>query len=185
MRTSKAAELGGALVGGLVAAVAFSATVFGVGRLADFEALRLIEAALPTARFLASSALAAGATVLALLLTLLGLSLTSDYEFSDRLYNRARYITVLSVVAIVLGTAVLLAVTVPLEEVEALRAFYDVLYFLLAGSLAMLGGVMVTIGLMIAATLIGLIQVGHPEGVSHLLADEDMGVEEVDEAKDS
>lgn len=159
-------------MGGAVAAVALFGMSIGVGRIGDFQALRLIEAVLPTSRFLASSAVAAGATVLALLLTLLGLSLNSEFRFGAQLYQRARYITVLSVAAIVVGVGVLLAVAVPVAEVEGLDGFYDLLYYVLVVALSVLGGIMVTIGLMIAETLFGLIGIGHPEGSSPFLAED-------------
>lgn len=166
------AELGWALAGGAVTALALFGMTFGVGRVGDFQALRLIEAVLPAARFLASSAVAAGATVLALMLTLLGLSLNSEFRFGARLYQRARYITILSVAAIVAGVGVLLAVAVPVAEVEGLDGLYDLLYYVLVVSVSVLGGIMVTIGLMIAETLFGLIGIGHPEGSSRLLAED-------------
>lgn len=172
---AKKAKPGWAFVGGAVAAVALFGTTIGVGRIGDFKALRLIEAVLPAARFLASSAIAAGATVLALLLTLLGLSLTSEFRFGARLYERARYITILSAAAIVAGVGVLLAVAVPVAEVEGLDGFYDLLYYVLVGSVSVLGGIVVTIGFMIAETLFGLISIGHPDGSSTLLAEDDAG----------
>lgn len=165
------AELGWSLVGGVVAAVALFGMAIGVGRVGDFEALRLIEGVLPTARFLASSTIAAATTVLALLLTLLGLSITSEVTFGVRLYRRAQNITVLSVAAIVVGVAVLLAVAVPVGEVDGFEGFYDLLYYILVAAVSVLGGLMVTIGLMISATLFGLIDIGHPEGSSTLLAE--------------
>jgi hypothetical protein len=170
---SQRAELGWALFGGAVASVALFAMTIGVGRVGDFQALRLIEAVLPTARFMASSAVAAAVTVLALLLTLLGLSLNSEFRFGARLYERAQYITILSVVAIVVGVGILLAVAVPVGEVEGLDGFYDLLYYILVLAVSVLGGIIVTIGLMIAATLFGLIGIGHPEGSSPLLIEDD------------
>lgn len=168
------ADLGGAIVGGLVSAVAMFGAVIAVGRVGDFRALRIIEAVLPTTRFLASTAIGAGVTVLALLLTLIGLSLNVDIEFHSRLYRRARVITVLSIVAIVMGSLLLLAVTMPIDEVEDLTAFYDVLYYILATSTAVLGGVMVTIGLMISATLLGLIELAHPDGSNELMREDEL-----------
>lgn len=167
------AELTGPLMGGLVSVVAMFGAVIAVGHVGDFRALRIIEAALPTTRFLASTAIAAGVTVLALLLTLIGLSLSVEISFDKRLYRRARVITVLSIVAIALGSILLLAVTMPIEEVQDLTAFYDVLYYVLATATAVLAGVMVTIGLMISATLIGLIELAHPEGSNHLLGEDE------------
>jgi hypothetical protein len=173
VRSGVRAELGGAIVGGGVAIVAFFALVVGVGAIGDFRALSVIEAVLPTTRFLASAAVTAGVTVLALLLTLLGLSLTENVSFDARLYSRARYIAILGVVVIVLGVALLLAVTLPLAEVEDLSGLYDVLYYILAGAISVLGGVLVSLGLMISATLIGLIDMFHPEGSSFLRGEED------------
>lgn len=177
MNWLRKAELGWALVGGVVAVVALFVMAVAVGSVAEFEALRLIEGVLPTARFLASSTIAAAATVLALLLTLLGLSITSEFEFGLRLYRRAQYITVLSVAAIIVGVAVLLAVAVPVGEVEEFEGFYQLLYYILVASVSVLGGLMVTIGLMISATLFGLIDIGHPEGSSALLAEADEQIE--------
>ena len=168
MREGAKAELGGAIAGGVVAVVASFALVVGVGRIGDFEALAVIESVLPTTRFLASGAIAAGVTVLALLLTLLGLSLTEHVSFDPRLFSRARYIAVLGVAVIVIGVALLLAVTLPLSEAEELYPFYDILYYVLAGAISLLGGVLVTLGLMISSTLIGLIDLFHPEGTSPL-----------------
>jgi uncharacterized membrane protein len=166
------AGLKGPLLGGLISAVGLFGMVFAVGRIGDFEALRIIEAALPSTRFLASTAIGAGVTILALLLTLIGLSLTLDVSFHVRLYQRARVITKLTIAAIVIGVALLLSVTVPIREVEQLSRVYDVLYYLLGIAIACLGGLMVTIGLMISSTLSSLIELAHPEGSNQLLEDE-------------
>lgn len=169
--TSASSEFKGPLLGGLISAVGLFVLVFAVGRIGDFEALRIISAALPSARFLASAAIGAGVTILALLLTLIGLSLTLEISFHVRLYQRLRAITSLTVAAIVIGVALLLAVTVPIGEVEELSGAYDVLYYALGIAVASLGGLMVTIGLMISSTLSGLIDLAHPEGPDHLLHD--------------
>ena len=58
-------ELTVAIAGGLTAGSALFAIIIGVGSVGDFQALRLIEATLPTTRFLASSAIAAGVICLA------------------------------------------------------------------------------------------------------------------------
>jgi len=157
-----------------VAAIAFFGMVIGVGRVGSFEALRLIESVLPTARFLGSTVTAAATTVLALLLTIMGLSLTSEFTFKPRLYDRARNITTLSVITIIMGVGLLLAVSVPISEVEEFRRYYVILYYILAGAMAVVGGLIVAVGLMIGATLRGLIDLGHPEGASDLVADSEL-----------
>lgn len=165
-------DLRGVLAGSAVTAIVLFITVIGVGRVGSFEALRLIEAALPTARFLAAAVVGGAVTVLGLLLTLLGLSLGSHHHFSDTLYDRANALTSLSVVAIVLGTIILLAVTVPIGEVEELATYYAVFYYALGAALALLGGLVVAIGLLIGTILRGLIALGHSDGQSDLLLPE-------------
>ena len=166
-------ELRGALAGGAVAALAMFGTVIGVGQPGSFEALRLIEASLPTARFLASTVVGSAVTMLALLLTIVGLSLRSDFDFHDRLYSRVRYLTTLSVVSIVVGVLVLISVTIPIEEVEEVRTYYFAFYYGLAAGMGILGGLVVAMGLLIGATLRGLLEIGAPEGTSDLIAHSD------------
>lgn len=153
----------------MVTASFLFAVVIGVGQIGSFEALRLIEAVLPTARFLGSTVVAASVTVLALLLTLIALSMDSQHSFSGRLYSRALRITRIAVVCMIMGTGVLLAVSIPIVEVEEIRDHYATLYYLLSGAIAVLGGLVTTMGLMIGATLRGLIGAAHPDAESDLV----------------
>ena len=166
-------EMRGSLIGGAVSTLALFAMVIAVGRVASFEALRLIQAVLPGARFLASTVIAAAITVLALLLTLLGLSMNSEVSFHERLYTRARHITRLSVACMIMGVVLLLAVGVPLEEVEEVRPYYSLLYYILTALMASVGGLVVAMGLMIGSTLRGLIEIQQPNAASDLVHTEE------------
>lgn len=141
-------------------AITVFGSVLGVGTVGSSKALRLIEAALPTTRFLASSAITAAVTTLALVMTVLGLSLSSDFEFSDLHYSRMRGIAWLSVLTIVVSTLLLVMVTLPLEEVEGLSTWYSIFYHGLAGMIGLLGGLVVAMGLLIGSTIRGLIGIG-------------------------
>jgi hypothetical protein len=165
-------ELRGSLIGGCIAALALFGMAVAVGRIETFEALSLIQSVLPTARFLATAVITAATTVLALMLTLIGLSLRSEFSFHPRLYQRARYITNLSVLSLTMGVGLLLAVSVPISEVEELRSYYTILYYILVAVIALVGGMIVSVGLLIGATLRDLTDIGHPDGDSDLLAGE-------------
>jgi hypothetical protein len=169
VRILKHMEFRGAAVGGLVTASFLFVVIIGVGRIHSFQARGLIEAVLPTARFLGSTVIGAAVTVLALLLTLIGLSLDSREKFSTRLYDRAISITRMAVVCIIMGVGVLLAVSVPVVEVEEISELYAGLYYGLSAAIAVLGGLVTTMGLMIGATLRGLIGAAHPDGESDLV----------------
>lgn len=159
-------ELAIAIAGGAIAGSTLFGIIIAVGNIGDFEALRLIEAALPTSRFLASTAIAVGATTIALILTLLSINLTTEIDFSDQHYRRVGYITKLSVVTIVVSTLVLIAVTVPIGEVEELASYYDALYYILAGATAIVGGSLIATTLLISETVAGLVRVVRSNGDS-------------------
>ncbi|HEU4321021.1 MAG TPA: hypothetical protein VFS66_13195 [Acidimicrobiia bacterium] len=162
-------EFRGSIVGGFVTASFLFVVVIGTGQVGSFEALRLIESVLPTARFLGSTAVAAAVTVLTLLLTLIALSMDSQHTFSERLYVRATRITRIAVICMIMGVGVLLAVSIPIAEVAEMRSYYAFLYYLLSAAIAVLGGLVTTMGLMIGTTLRGLIHVAHPEAESDLV----------------
>lgn len=162
-------ELTGALIGGAITALALFAFTVAVGRIGSFRALLLIEAIQPVARFLASAVIAAAMTVLAFLLALVGLGLNSEFSFRPRLYERARSITTLAVVSLVLAVVILLTVGVPIEEVANAQPYYEGFYYVIAAGMAALAGLIVSMALMIGSTLRALTEIGSPERPSRLL----------------
>ncbi|NND03492.1 MAG: hypothetical protein HKN91_11970, partial [Acidimicrobiia bacterium] len=126
---SRFVDLRDALVGGAVAAGVLFIAVTMVGNVSSFEGQRLLGSVLPTIRFLASSVLAAGVTVMALMLTLLSLTYSSKYEFRGIHFRRIRQISMLSTAAIIVSVVLLLFLGVPVEEAEQLRLYYDVIYY--------------------------------------------------------
>jgi hypothetical protein len=172
MTEGPSSEFKGALLGGLVATIGLFGGIVLVGNLASFEALRLIEATIPTGQFLASASVAAGATVLALMLTLIGLTVSSDLNFSDAHYNRIRNINVLATLVIVVAVVVLVTMAIPVGEVDEVRNYYAILYYILAAMLSVLGGLVVAMALMIGGTVRGLVDAAHPEGESDLVVSE-------------
>lgn len=162
-------DLRDALIGGAIAAAVLFAAVTLIGSVSAFEARRLLGSVLPTIRFLASSVLAAGATVMALMLTLLSLTYTSKYEFNEVHFRRIRQISLLSTIAIVASIVLLLFIGVPVEEADQLRVYYDIVYYSVTAAASLLGGLLVAVVLMLHRTIAGLVDIGHPGGESHLI----------------
>lgn len=162
-------DLRDALIGGAVAAAVLFAAVTIVGSVSAFEARGLLTSVLPTFRFLASSVLAAGATIMALMLTLLSLTYSSEYEFREIHFRRIRQISILSTISIIMSVVLLLFLGVPVEEAEQLRLYYDIIYYSVTGAASLLGGLLVAVILMLYRTITGLVDIGHPGGNSHLI----------------
>lgn len=163
-------DLRDALIGGGVAALVMFVIVAFVGSVSPFKAIKLLEAVLPTIRFLASSVLAAVATIMALMLTLLSLTYSSNYDFREIHYRRIRQITTLSTVAILASVIVLLILGLPVEEADQLRLYYDIVYYTITALASLLGGLLIAIVLMLQRTIRGLIDIGHPDSESPLIA---------------
>jgi hypothetical protein len=118
--SERLSEFRWALIGGALAAVALFAGVAAVGRIGSFEALGLLESILPTVRFLASTVVGASVTVLALMLTVLGLTYSTEWEFRATHFLHLRQIAGLATVNIVVSVGLLLFVGIPLEAADRL-----------------------------------------------------------------
>lgn len=151
-----------ALVGGGVAALVFLLTLVGVGRVGDSEAMRLLEATLPTIRFLCSSSIAGASTVLALMLTMLGLTRDIDKDLDPEYYDRIRHIATLCVTVLVGAVGLLLFLAVPIRESDGLETWYNVIYYAVLVMASLLGGALVAIVLAIRQAVFTLVHVSDP-----------------------
>ncbi len=166
-------DLRWAAFGGVASAVIGFGGMAVVGTASTSEARQLLRALLETVRFAASAYVAAGATILALMLTLLTFSLTHDLEFRSVHYRRIRDIAALTTAVIVASVMILMFLSFPLAESdEVARGWYLWVYYgiLLAG--AATGGVFISLVLMLFYAVRGLIGIGHPDEASDLLIDE-------------
>lgn len=163
----------GPLVGGIIAAGLSLLILWAAGRVGGGEARMLLESSLPTIRFLCSTTGAAAATILALMLTLLSLSLGHDVTFRERHFERIRRISKMSTICLVGSVFVLLLLVVPIESSERVSGRgYAVVYYVVLGATSLLGGLIVAIMLMLYNAILGLVHLVHPEEDSFLVPDE-------------
>lgn len=164
----------GALWGGAFAAGMVMTIVYLVGVASGAESRQLLEASLPTIRFFGSAVLAAAATILALMLTLLSLSETTEAELNETHWARVKQISLFTSVAIVASVFLLLFLGVPIQESGNVpTAWYAWIYYVLMSLAALVGGLLVTIVIMLYKAVtgfIGLISSGG-EAPSHMTTD--------------
>lgn len=166
-------DLRWALVGGVAAGVVGFAGMAIVGLASAYEARLLLGAVLPTARFAASAYVAGGATILALMLTLITFSISHDLEFRRIHYRRIRDIAAIDTAVIVGSVLLLMFLSFPLDEAEVNRDFYLWVYnaILLGG--AVTGGLFISVVLMLFYAVRGLIRLGVEGSDSELIVDVD------------
>lgn len=172
------------LIGGLIAAGACLAGTLALGWPGDFEARQLLDATLPTIRFLCSAIITASATILALMLTLLGLSFSTEHRLSGDHYRRIRRIARYDAVALVGALLFLVLLSMPVAESEKFPpAWFDWLYYGVLGIASLLAGWLAAIVFMLYDTISDLVEVSGLRRDDHPLIASDPGEEADDEPR--
>ena len=162
-----------AAAGGVIAALVGFGALALVGTASSIEARRLLDSILPTIRFAASSYVAGGATILALMLTLITFSITNELEFRISHYERIRDIAALTTIVIVCSVALLMFLSFPLGQADVNRSYYIWLYYAILLGSAITGGMFIAVVLMLFYAVRGLIGVGIDEEASPLTVSTD------------
>ena len=168
-REDRRGDIKFAAVGGAAAGVTGFLGMVVVGTATSFEARRLLEAILPTVRFAASSYVAGGATILALMLTLITFTITNDLEFRSSHYKRIREIAALTTTVIVFSVLLLMFLSFPLGEADVEAGWYLWVYYAILLGGAVTGGVFISVILMLYYAVRELVNVGEDGAESTLV----------------
>ncbi len=138
------------LYGGLLTAFFTGASVYLLGSISGFEAIRLIESTVPRISSLANTIILASATILALILTLLGISSASNSRLKKFHYQQvlslARFASFLFIVSLIFYQLL----NLPLTEAENIpSSWYSTIYWVILFTSSLLSGMMVTVILML------------------------------------
>ncbi|MGF1505474.1 MAG: hypothetical protein ACFB51_10185 [Anaerolineae bacterium] len=152
---------GGGLLAGLLALVG---QLLVGGILRDVTPRAPLEAALPSMRFIGSSVITASSTILALILTVVGLTRRIDNEFSAEHYERIRLLAIINV-ALLMGSMLLLIVlSVPVgESVSITPQWYTAAYVVYIVLTSSVSGGFVTAAFMLYYAIDSLLEVVHPQ----------------------
>lgn len=162
----------GACLGGAIA----------LGNPGDFEARQLLEASLPTLRFLCSAMITGSGTILALMLTLLGLSFSTEHRLARSHYLRIRWIARHVAVSMVGALLFLLFLTMPVAESDRFPAgWFEGLYYSVLGAASLLAGWLATVVFMLYGTISDIVEVSGLRRRDHPMI---AGNEDSDDADD-
>ena len=153
-----------ALIGGVIAAVIALSAQWLVGQIySGLEARRLLEGMISSALFFGSSIVTGSATILALMLTMLGLTNSWDNDFSPLFFKRIERIGLLATVSLIGGVILLLFLSVPVKESDDLpSSWFTTIYYILIAYIAVLSGLIVGVVLMLFNAITSLIDVVRP-----------------------
>lgn len=153
-------DLRRAILGGAIAALVTLAGSWWVGHISGGEARVLVEASLPRMRSFCNTIILSSATILALMLTILGMSSQASSELTAHHYQRIRQIALFDAILIVGTATVLLVFNVPITESENVpTVWFATLYYVILACTSLIGGALVSVVLMIHHTISDIIDV--------------------------
>lgn len=166
---------------GIAAVLLVFAGAYFVGQATAFESRQLLDAIMPTSRFLFSGVMTATSTILALMLTLLGMTTGTNQRVAATFYRRIQQIAFYNMLLLVMSVVFLVLHCVPITESDEIPGWWypAVYYFLLSASAVTAGG-MVTVVLALYGAVRDLIHALGLETDVGIFIDEDE-LEEEDE----
>lgn len=156
-------DLRRAIVGGCVSAIVILLGGWLVGYASGSEAYQLFQTALPSTRSFCGTLLLALGNILALMLTLLSLSASTDIDIRWAHYQRVRQISWMVAITLIATVLVYLLMNIPIMEANksSVQWFAYIYYATLVVS-ALLGGAFITIVLLLYNTIRDMIGVMNP-----------------------
>lgn len=163
-----------AALGGFLAALTILGGSWMIGQISGSEARYLLEAVLPSVRAFSGTILLALITVLALMLTLLGLSTSAETKLKWVHYQRIKQIALVDMLTFIVAVLFYLLLNVPIQETDSgtLQWFHNLYYAALIIS-SILAGAVITVVLMLYNAVRDIINAIGPESESYIIRTED------------
>lgn len=162
-----------AFYGGIVATLFTGLGVFVIGQISDYEAKQLIATSHEGMITLCNTIILASATILTLLLTLLGISSGSESKLKNDHYLQVLDIAKLDTVLLVATLVILQLFNIPIIQADKVTEdWYSTIYWMSLLFSSILNGAMITVVLMLYTTINNIIQIvglGHDH---YMISDE-------------
>lgn len=149
-----------ALIGGSTAFLLSIISAILVGHVSEFSAQNLLQALVPNINVLCNTVILVCGTILALLFTVLSLSSGVDVSLSRNFYQRIRQVAIFDTVLIITASIIFLLLNFPLSKTDSLpEDLYAIFYYTTLVFISIIGGMIVTVTLMLYNTVSELIKV--------------------------
>lgn len=173
------------IYGGLITFLFLGVAVFVLGDISGYEAKHLINASLSGINMLCNTIVLASATILALLLTLLGISTGSESKLKKAHYKQvlsiAKFDTILFIAALILFQMFNIPIT---ESDEMPTTWFKYLYWATLFFSSLISGMMVTVILLLYTTVTNIITIVGLGKDHYLISEDEIEDEEENSADD-
>lgn len=149
-----------AITGGIISMTVILLGTFLLGRLSGYEAKVLIENSLDGLNTLCNTIALASATILALLLTLLGLSANSKSKLKEDHYHHVLQIAKLDTIVFIASVITFLLFNLPITESDNVPPnWFNTLYYISLGISSLLSAGLIVVVLMLYNTVVNIIKI--------------------------
>ncbi len=169
-----------AIVGGGIALTVILTGSFLLGELSGYEAKALIKHSLSGLNMLCNTIVLASATILALLLTLLGLSSSAQSTLKEDHYRHVMQIAKVDTAVLIASLMSFLLLNLPITESDNVpNNWFDIIYYSSLTISSILSAALIVVVLMLYNTVVNIIKiVGLGESDHHLTTSEEEEVKE-------
>lgn len=169
-----------AIHGGLISLLILLLGTYLLGELSGYEAKVLIKQSVSGLNVLCNTIVLASATILALLLTLLGLSSGTSTRLKDDHYRHVLLIAKVDTIVFVASLMTFLIFNLPITESENVPGnWFTIIYYVSLGISSILSAALIVVVLMLYNTVVNIIRiVGLGEEDHPLMVKEDDGKED-------
>lgn len=166
-----------ASTGGILAAAIVFTGAYLVGEASGSEAKVLLNMSLETTRSFCGTATLALGNILALMLTLLSVSASTDINLKWSHYLRVKQVALFDTITLIGAILIYLLLNVPLEQSEAAStssgASYPMFYYATLFLASLLGGALIAVVIMLYNTIKDIIEIFGHNGKKHELVQSD------------
>ncbi len=158
-----------AIVGGIISLAIIGLGTFILGNLSGYEAKELIKASISGLNTLCNTIVLASATILALMLTLLGVSSNTNSKLKDDHYQHILQIAKIDTVIFIASLLFFLIFNLPVTESDNIPTnWFSTIYYITLGVSTLLSSALIVVVLMLYNTVVNIIKIvglgqsGHP-----------------------
>ena len=149
-----------AVFGGVLSLAVIGLGTFMLGHLSGYEAKELIKTSIGGLNTLCNTIVLASATILALMLTLLGVSTGTSSQLKKDHYNHIMRIAKIDTVIFVVALLSFLLLNLPVTESENIPPnWFSVIYYVTLGISTVLSSTLIVVVLMLYSTIVNIIKI--------------------------
>jgi hypothetical protein len=161
-----------AVIAGVISLMVIGLGTFLIGELSGYEAKVLIKNSISGINTLCNTIILASATILALLLTVLSLSASSDSKLKPDHFRRILLIAKLDTIVIIASLLSFLILNLPITESETVpQNWFKIVYYVSMATTSLLSASLIVVILMLYNTVVDIIKVVGLGMTNHPLAE--------------